>query len=98
MHPKTRRLLLSYSKNGLYSTKMGELIKLMALHAPFLMELITHSNTEIFPQKIHQCHPKLYKLLQCVTSTSPVCALVPPNESVSDLLYYVTMTCLQMLM
>ena len=43
-NPKTRRVLLTYAKNGLHSMEMDELIKLTNAYAPFLVELITFSD------------------------------------------------------
>ena len=69
---------------------MDELLELTRVHAPFLTELITHIDKDNLShntsQKFHRCHPKLSKFLQCVASASPACALVPPTESVMDLL------------
>lgn len=82
---------MAYAKNGLLSIQMEELLELTWVHAPFLTELITHVDKENVShntsQKFHQCHPKLKRFLQCVASASPACALVPPTESVMELLH-----------
>lgn len=85
-NPKTRQLLKTYAKTGLFSAEMVKLQELTKLYAPFLVNLIEHMDKESDPAyHLHQCHPKMKKLLQCIASTSPVCALVPPTKTALNL-------------
>ena len=57
---------------------MEELMKEIELHAPFLTALLRH--IDIASGNFHNCPLQWKKLLQSISSSSPVCALFPPSS------------------
>ena len=57
---------------------MEEMMREMSLHAPFLTNLIRTVDKET--THFHCCPPKWKKFIQSLSSSSPVCALIPPSS------------------
>lgn len=81
---RTRLLLATYARKGLSDVEMEELRRLIDHNAPFLTALIEHLDEE-FPSEVHHCSRNWIKFVQCISSTSPVCALIPPTDEALEL-------------
>ena len=61
-----------------------EMMELLDRNAPFLRALIEHVDEEI-QSKIHHCSRKWMRFIQSISSTSPVCSLIPPVDEALEL-------------
>ena len=55
------------------------MMKLIDHNAPFLRPLIEEIDEEI-TSKMHHCSKKWIRFIESISSTSPVCALIPPTD------------------
>ena len=79
---RTRQLVAQYATKGLHCDDMLQLRELAREHAPCLVKLFEFLS-ECSPQNnpVIQCPAPWRKLIQGLASSSPVCALLPPNDS-----------------
>ena len=78
---------MTYTKKGISTVQMEELLELTNLHAPFLTGLIEHLDKQSLTlSHLCQCPPKWKNFLHCVGSASPVCALVPATDEALELI------------
>lgn len=75
---RTRQLLATYAKRGMSTIEMEEMMREINLHAPFLTDLLRMVDKE--SNTFHCCPPKWKKFMQSLSSSSPVCALIPPSS------------------
>lgn len=76
---KTRQCLANYAKKSLSNVEMEEMMKLIDQNAPFLRALIEHVDEDVH-LNIHHCSRHWKKFIECLSSASPVCALIPPTD------------------
>ena len=75
---KTRQLLASYAKRGMSTVEMEEVMREVNLHAPFLTPLL--SSIDKASENSHTCPPQWKRFILSISSSSPVCALIPPSS------------------
>lgn len=89
---KARKLLSQYASSGLSSQDITEMIELLKEHAPsaaMVVSSITSDQETNFASKtrsnIYSCPNEWASLMKSLASTSPVCALLHPSDSVAKL-------------
>ena len=80
---KLRHLLERYIQKGLDDNEVEELLGYCHMSKyTFLLGLITHlvGLTKSSHTKSCQCPSEWKSFVHCISSSSPVCALIPPND------------------
>lgn len=79
---KTRQLVTQYATKGLYQDDVLQLRELACEHVACLVKLFDFL-VECSPQDhaVIQCPQPWRKMIQGLASSSPVCALLPPDDT-----------------
>ena len=68
---------------------MQELKQLVRIHAPYIELLLDYLFNNF--EKIPECRAKWMKFLNSISSTSPVCVLIPPTSEGRELINEISM-------
>lgn len=82
---KLRSLIESYVKKGIDDDDVATLLECCkAKKFKFLHGIISHllgiPRSQYDTKTVWQCPPPWREFVHCISSTSPVCALIPPNS------------------
>ena len=85
-----RNLLERYVKKGLDNDELADLLKLCQMeNYQFLDGIMTHllgMPRSQYDTQRRQCPPLWKQFIHCISSSSPVCALIPPNKEAKALI------------
>ena len=85
---KLRNLIEQYVKRGLDDSELKTLFDYCQLpRYTFLLKLLNNIvDSPKTSTKLYQCPTLWRKFVHCISSTSPVCALLPPKDTSKDLI------------
>lgn len=78
---KTRQQLTTYAKKGLSSAEIQELKQLVAKNCPYMEPLLVEDHSAS-----NSCPEKWKKFVASISSSSPVCSMIPPIPETIDLI------------